>query len=299
MDRRLGWRWAAAATLVITLAARVAVADERRWDQLTPSPPPAGAIGGHASGCLAGAEPLPLDGLGYQVMRPSRKRYYGHPTTIELVRELAGVMHASGRGPLLVGDLAQPRGGPMLSGHRSHQTGLDVDIWFVAGPAWTMSFEEREGMSPISMVDRQGIEVDPTIWTAEHVDLLRIAADFPQVDRIFVNAAIKQQLCRTVGEDRSWLAKIRPWWGHDQHFHVRLRCPADSIECLDQQPSVPAGDGCDETLAWWFSEDAEEELRKLQAKPARPMTLDDLPSGCRVVLTGSDAEFGPESDDHR
>ena len=86
MDRRLGWRWAAAATLVITLAARVAVADERRWDQLTPSPPPAGAIGGHASGCLAGAEPLPLDGLGYQVMRPSRNRYYAHPTTIEFVR---------------------------------------------------------------------------------------------------------------------------------------------------------------------------------------------------------------------
>ena len=295
MDTRPGW--ATAATAVIILVANFAVANER-WDQLTPSPPPARVIGGHASGCLAGAEPLPLDGLGYQVMRPSRNRFYGHPTTIEFVRELAVAMHARGRGALLVGDLAQSRGGPMLSGHRSHQTGLDVDIWFVAGPAWTMSFEEGEGMSPISMVDRQGIEVDPTIWTAEHVELLRIAADFPQVDRIFANAAIKQQLCRTVGQDRSWLAKIRPWWGHDQHFHVRLRCPADSIECLDQQPSLPAGDGCDETLAWWFSEDAEEEMRKLQAKPARPLTLDALPPGCRLMLTGSDVEFG-QVGDHR
>jgi penicillin-insensitive murein endopeptidase len=239
---------------------------------------------------------LPLDGFGYQVMRPSRNRFYGHPTAVAFVREFAAETHARGWGGLLVGDLAQPRGGPMPSGHRSHQTGLDIDIWFAAAPTWTLSREEREDMAAISMLDPQGIGVDPAIWTGEQLDLLRTAASFPQVDRIFVNAAIKQQLCDTVSDERSWLAKIRPWWGHDYHFHVRLRCPEDQTECLNQQP-VPAGDGCDEALAWWFSKDAEEELLKMRSHPPRLMTIDDLPPGCRAVLVDSAVDLGAAVDD--
>lgn len=294
MIGRLGWGWTVTASVVIALAVEIAVADESRWDRWA-TPSLARVIGGHAGGCLAGAQPLPLDGLGYQVMRPSRNRFYGHPAAIAFVREFAAETHARGGRGVLVGDLAQPRGGPMLSGHRSHQTGLDIDIWFAAAPAWTLSREERESIAAVSMLDPQGIGVDPAIWTGEHLDLLRTAANFQQVDRIFVNAVIKEQLCRTVSGDRSWLAKIRPWWGHDHHFHVRLRCPEDQAECLDQQP-VPTGDGCDETLAWWFSKDAEEALRRLQSAPPRLMTVDDLPLGCRTVLVDSDVDLGAEVD---
>jgi penicillin-insensitive murein DD-endopeptidase len=298
MSRRFARGWAAAAGVLVAALANTASSDgEPNWgDVAMPSAPPARAIGGHARGCIAGAVPLPLDGPGYQVMRPSRNRFYGHPITIEFLREFAAAMRAKGREDLLVGDLGQPRGGPMLHGHRSHQTGLDIDIWFRPAPTGTLSPQEREEMSAISMVDEQGTGVDPMTWTADQVELLRTAAGFPQVDRIFVNAAIKQDLCTSLGDDRGWLAKIRPWWGHDHHFHIGLGCPEGEASCIDRQPPVPAGDGCDATLAWWFSEEAKEELRKLRASPPQPLTLDDLPPECRSVLAGTDGELIPASD---
>jgi penicillin-insensitive murein endopeptidase len=298
MSRRTAWGWATVAGVLgaAVMITAAAAGSEPSWaDVAMPSAPPMLVIGGHARGCIAGAMPLPLDGPGYQVMRPSRNRFYGHLAAIEFVREFAAAMRAKGRGGLLVGDLGQPRGGPMGQGHRSHQTGLDIDIWFQSSPERTLSPQEREEMAAISMVDEQGTGVDPAIWTADEVEQLRTAADFPQVDRIFVNAAIKQELCRSVGDDRGWLAKIRPWWGHDDHFHVGLRCPEGEAACVDRQPPVPAGDGCDATLAWWFSEEAKEELRRLRAAPPRPLTLDELPPACRSVLASTDGELIPAS----
>jgi penicillin-insensitive murein endopeptidase len=71
-----------------------------------------------------------------------------------------------------------------------------------------------------------------------------------------------------------------------EHFHVRLACPADDATCNDQAP-VPAGDGCDETLAWWFTDDAKAELERLRKLPPKRLTLADLPPACRSVLGGS------------
>jgi penicillin-insensitive murein endopeptidase len=296
MSKRSAWGWAIAAAVLIAAPVIPAAESEPDWgDVALPSAPPARAIGGHARGCLAGAAPLPLDGTGYEVMRPSRNRFYGHPVAVDFVREFAAAMRAKGWPGLLVGDLARPRGGPMGQGHHSHQTGLDIDIWFQPAPERILSPPEREEISAISMVDEQGTGVDLATWTADRVELLRTAAGFPQVDRIFVNAAIKQGLCRSVGDDRDWLAKIRPWWGHDDHFHVGLRCPEGDPACVDRQPPVPMGDGCDATLAWWFSEEAKEELRKLRAAPPRPLTLDDLPPACRSVLADTDREVIPVS----
>ena len=222
------------------------------------SPPPARVIGGHARGCLAGGEALPLDGEGYQVMRPSRNRFWGHPQLIAFVETFAAHVQAEGWPGLLIGDLAQPRGGPMTSGHRSHQTGLDVDIWFLAAPRQPLSAGQREEISPVSMI----------------------------ADRIFVNPAIKRELCNSVAGNREWLSKLRPWWGHDAHFHVGLHCPSGDADCLERTPPVPDGDGCDASLDWWFSAEAREELRRDTGVPRPRLTLDELPPACREVLTG-------------
>jgi penicillin-insensitive murein endopeptidase len=252
-------------------------------DMQFPSPPPATAIGGYARGCLGGAVQLPADGPAWQVMRPSRNRAYGHPDLIAFIEALSKAARAQGWDGLLVGDLAQPRGGPMRSGHGSHQTGLDADIWLTPAPQRTLPAEERETLSAVSLVAAGGEDVDARFWTRDHVALLRTAAGFPQVERIFVNPAIKRALCAAERGDRRWLAKIRPWWGHDQHMHVRLRCPRGEAQCTDQSP-VPAGDGCDADLEWWFSAEAEEELAKRRATPARKLTIADLPAACRAVL---------------
>lgn len=206
------------------------------------------AIGSAAAGCLAGAVALPPEGPGYQVLRLARKRNFGHPQTVRFVEALAGAAAAEGLGRLLVGDLSQPRGGPMPFGHGSHQSGLDVDIWFRL-PEQGLAEPEREAPVPVSMVAGERVTV---AWTAAQLRLLELAARAPEVDRIFVNPAIKREVCRSTGAERHWLAKLRPWWGHDEHFHVRLSCPPGSEACEAQKP-VPDGDGCGAELASWFA----------------------------------------------
>ena len=172
----------------------------------------------------------------------------------------------------------------MRSGHGSHQTGLDTDIWFRPGPRQPLATKERETLKATSVLGEDGKGVDRNRWSAAQVGLLRTAAGFPEVARIFVNPAIKGELCAVADTDRRWLNKIRPWWGHDAHFHVRLHCPEEDGACVDQAPPPPGG-GCDETLAWWFSEEAEmERLKQSRERPARRLTLEDLPPQCRSVL---------------
>ncbi|MCV2356627.1 penicillin-insensitive murein endopeptidase [Paucibacter sp. B2R-40] len=239
------------------------------------------AIGFYSRGCLAGAQALPLDGPHWQAMRPSRQRMWGHPELIRFLERFAPVAAQASAWPgILVGDMAQARGGPMLTGHASHQLGLDADIWLKPMPVERLSQAQREQVSSISVVRADRLDVDPATWTAGHQAVLRAAAMDPQVQRVFANAAIKRELCRSA-KGASWLRKIRPEQGHDYHFHVRLFCPEGETQCKAQDPT-PEGDGCDASLDWWFSEEALHP--KPPAKPTPPLTLADLPADCRQVL---------------
>ncbi|MCU0837305.1 MAG: penicillin-insensitive murein endopeptidase [Rhodospirillales bacterium] len=280
------WRhWPLVLIAVTAMAAPPAAADAATWWEVAgPSAGAPRAIGSPGRGCLDGAIALPADGPGFQVMRLSRDRMYGHPQLIRFIEELAREAPSRGWAGLLVGDLAQPRGGPMRSGHRSHQSGLDVDVWLTPAPQRRLTAQEREELGAVSVVASDGRSVDRATWTPAHAQVLRVAAEHPDVDRIFVHAAIKKALCETAVGDRRWLRKVRPWWGHDAHFHVRLVCPPGDAECESPEP-LPAGDGCDPSLEWWFSEEAAAELRKPKAA-ARTITLDDLPPACRHVLRG-------------
>jgi penicillin-insensitive murein endopeptidase len=185
---------------------------------------------------------------------------------------------------LLVGDMSQPRGGPMISGHTSHQVGLDADIWFTPMPDHVQSRQEREFTSATDVVAADLLDVDPQIWTPTYTALIRTAAKDPAVTRIFVNAAIKKALCREAGADRDWLQKVRPWYGHAEHFHVRLGCPADSPECKPQSPP-DEGDGCGHELDYWFKDTTLHPVPPLiPAKPKPPLTLAGLPPMCKSIV---------------
>src|SRR5215212_9056812 len=202
------------------------------------------SIGSYARGCVAGAAAIPIDGDNWQVMRLSRNRNWGHPQLIGFLQRFATRLPGINGWPgLLVGDISQPRGGPMITGHASHQIGLDADIWLTPMPDRRLSRAEREEMSATDMVRPDRLDVDPSVWTPGHTALLRAVSREPEVARIFVNAAIKKALCREAGQDRAWLTKIRPMFGHNYHFHIRLACPAGSDGCADQDPP-PGGDGC-------------------------------------------------------
>jgi penicillin-insensitive murein endopeptidase len=271
-----------AAARAAILAHLPADAAKRRFGLAqTPAAGPPQAIGTYMRGCLAGAVALPEKGPHWTVMRPSRDRAWGHPLLIAFIERLAAEAAAFWPG-LLVGDMAQPRGGPMLTDHASHQIGLDADIWLTPMPAQPLTRAERDNIKAQRIVAADGLDVDAVLWTQQYVELLKAAAHEPAVERIFVNPAIKRALCRDAGADRGWLSKIRPWWHHASHFHVRLSCPAEDSLCRGQPP--PPGPGCGPELAWWFT------ARALHPPPARPgpvLRVADLPRPCARIVDGS------------
>jgi penicillin-insensitive murein endopeptidase len=251
-----------------------------------PAPMSARAIGSYARGCLAGATALPVDGPAWQAMRLSRNRNWGHPKMIGLVQRLAADVQAKDGWPgLLVGDISQPRGGPMLTGHASHQIGLDADIWLTPMPDRRLTPKEREEISAISMLGPDKLSVDPAIFTLAHVRILKRAASYPEVERVLVHPAIKKAICEATkaDKDRGWLGKVRPIWGHHYHFHIRMACPAGAAGCVPQA-APPGDDGCGKELEDWFR------LLTMPPKPApptpppAPIRLDQLPAECRTVL---------------
>jgi penicillin-insensitive murein endopeptidase len=237
---------------------------------------------------------LPETGPTWQAMRLSRNRHWGHPDLMEYVQDLSRDATRHGWAGLYVGDISQPRGGPMTSGHASHQMGLDVDIWMLPPRRLNLSVAERESLSSISVRTSDQLRVNSN-WTQAHYNIMRAAASDPRVDRIFVAAAVKLEMCKTASRaDTAWLQKIRPAAGHNYHFHVRLKCPRGARNCETQTPTVAdlskGGNGCDDTLQWWVTDFLNPPPRDPNAPPPKPRrhprdyTMADLPRTCRAVL---------------
>lgn len=209
-----------------------------------PAVSPSEAIGGYGNGCLVGGVEIATKGPGFETIRRHRRRYYAHPRLRAFVGRFGQGLLGAGLPAVLVGDTAQDGGGRMPSGHRSHQTGLDADFWFTRPER-----HDTDRQFP-SMVDGATETIDREAWTDVQPRMLRMAAEDPEVARIFVHWVIKRALCEATSEgERNWLTKVRPWWGHDRHFHVRLRCPPGSGDCRDQP--APSGPECGQET--WFS----------------------------------------------
>jgi penicillin-insensitive murein endopeptidase len=262
-----------------------------------PAPLAARAIGSYARGCLSGAVALPIDGPAWQEMRLSRNRNWGHPKLIALVEQFAkDAQKLDGWPGLLVGDIAQPRGGPMLTGHASHQVGLDADIWLTPMPNRRLTEKEREDIQATSMLDKTEVAVDPKVFTEKQIALIKRAASYPEVERIFVHPAIKKALCIASGTDRKWLGKVRPFYGHYYHFHVRIKCPAGFAGCTPQVP--PTGDdGCGKEVDQWLAKVVPAKTPAVPAPtppavafkaprpPKPPIMLAELPKECQALLS--------------
>ena len=243
------------------------------------------AYGSYSKGCGAGLVQLPETGPTWQAMRLSRNRNWGHPEAIDFVQDLSRYA-ASLRGwsGLYIGDISQPRGGPMLTGHRSHQIGLDIDIWMRPANNLRLSRQARENISSISLRRAGGAYVNDN-WTEKHHAILREAARDKRVARIFVFPGAKVRMCQDEKGNRAYLRKIRPWWGHHYHFHVRLKCPRGSRGCVDQA-APPKGDGCAEAQQWVNNilNPPPPDPSAPPPKKRREYVLADLPSQCASVL---------------
>lgn len=268
-------------TILTVLFALNAQSSPQDWQKIKRPIPSengkANPIGSYTNGCIIGAQALPVKGEGYQVIRMNRNRYYGHTDMIQYLERLGKQAKDAGLPTMLVGDIAMPGGGRFLTGHASHQMGLDADIWLRMGEMSDADALNSDGKG-LLVVDRKAQRVDDRVWNNHHATLIKLAAQDPLVTRIFVNPAIKVKLCQTAGSDRNWLQKVRPWYGHDSHFHVRLKCPKDAAYCENQAP-VPAGDGCGDELYSWF------EPPKLSTGSNKPKLTPPEPFLCQQVLS--------------
>lgn len=278
-------------SLVLTMGV-APVAQENAWSRTkVVAYGPAEVVGGAANGCVGGAVALPASGTGYVNIRRHRNRFYAHPETIDLIKGLGKGVAKRGKQLMMVGDMAQPRGGRMASMHRSHQNGLDADIWFMPALSAKVAWEVTpEGNDPSSMLDPDKQKMSDR-WGQHQLFLIQTVAENPKVDRIFANAVIKKHLCKTVRGDRSWLQKVRPWWGHHAHFHLRLKCPKGSPDCKGQG-ALPKGDGCGSALAYWLRPKPKIVKKILEKKKtpkvvAKKRTPRVMPPKCQTILAGS------------
>ncbi|MDA7949068.1 MAG: penicillin-insensitive murein endopeptidase [Hyphomicrobiaceae bacterium] len=274
-----------------TFAGAEPVAKKLFGKKKAPASMRARSIGSYARGCLAGGRMLPVSGAGWEAMKLWRNRNWGHPVLIEFLERFATEStEIDGWPGLLIGDLSQPRGGPMLTGHRSHQIGLDADIWYRPKPDGPMSEKERSDSWSIPLAGQFSANVNKKHWKSGYVTLIKRAASYRETARIFVHPAVKRALCEGAGDDRAWLRKVRPWWKHNYHFHVRLRCPPGVAGCKDQDPP-PVGDGCGAQIDHWMKKLAAAEKWSKQKpkppvkkKPRKELRMADLPPSCRAVL---------------
>ena len=261
----------------------------------TPAPGAAVPVGTYAKGCAQGNLELPETGPTWQAMRLSRHRNFGQPVTLAFLQDLSAFAVTQGWAGLYIGDIGNPRGGPMNSGHASHQMGLDVDIWQLPATRLNLSRAQREELSSVPVRSADQLSVTRN-WTPANHAIMRAAARDPRVDRIFVAAAVKIEMCKSAtAADTAWLQKIRPEGGHDTHFHVRLKCPQGVVYCQTQKPAVSelskGGNGCDATLAYWVSDAYLHPKPVVPAPPpqprkrtARELLMSDLPAECGQVL---------------
>lgn len=264
--------------VVATLLLTAAFAAPSSAARDSPVPGALHIIGSPATGgCIAGAVSLPPQGTGFQTIHPGRSAFWGAPQTIEHLELFGREADAAGLPTLLIEDISRARGGPMPGGHVSHQIGLDADVGLDMRPRPPLAAALRDTIDLSSVVRADGRDIDPAVWSPRVITLLHMAAGLPDVDRILVNPAIKQQLCREVSGERGWLHLIRPWYGHAAHMHIRFRCPPGQTDCLQTAPP-PTGDGCDATLQWWFDQlDA-------PAEPTAPVKPPPAPPACRAIL---------------
>ncbi|MGP9803223.1 penicillin-insensitive murein endopeptidase [Paracoccus sp. NSM] len=276
-----------AAALVLGLAAP-ASADPLAKDVFGafrgPSQGPAVSIGYYSQGCAQGMVQMPESGPSWQSMRLSRDRHWGHPVMIDFLQGLSRAAQQAGWQGLYVGDISQPRGGPMTSGHASHQIGLDADVWMLPPPSLTLSRQQRENISSVSVVAQGGLGLSQH-WNTGHFQIMRAAARDPRVERLLVDPVAKVAMCQMETGDRSWLRKVRPINNHDYHFHIRLSCPQGSI-CRRQDPPPP-GDGCAEAQEWINNRANPSRAPAVRPDPdyrhPRTFRMSELPQQCQIV----------------
>jgi penicillin-insensitive murein endopeptidase len=253
----------------------------------TPAGSDSQSIGRPNFGCLRGARKLE-DGEGYNVMRTGRHRNYGHPALLNLIQKLAWNFKVNENKSIFVGDIAQPRGGPTMSAHNSHQTGLDADVWYqYESGQYRPTARDRATLSSRSIAKSD--RTLSALWDSSIENLLISAAMSEDVSLVIVHPAVKKYFCENYS-GAEWTKKLWPDWRHGEHFHVRINCPPGNTQCI--QKPVSEYNWCsqiDSFIAagpkkkWFIPTDTSEKLAPIPSYDHRDVP--PIAPGCFGVFT--------------
>lgn len=193
------------------------------------------SIGLPHDGRIVGAMPM-LDGPGRRITAERWKTWASRSTILQLdevLREWDRTFPDAP--PVLIGNLSAREGGP-LAPHKTHQSGRDVDLSYIA--KW-------DGTSAVSWqhMGRHNLDARRT-W-----QLLKLLVRKADIEVIFIDRSIQRLLLEhakrhgtlSQRELRRWLevargakreeALIRHVPGHRDHIHVRFSCGPRERQC--------------------------------------------------------------------
>lgn len=247
--------------------------------------PPAAlqAVGFHNAGYLKNGRYLPPQGKGF-IRRDALKRQdlsvqndpglaWATDRTVEILSSVAETMNAKYPDqPLVIANISHKNGGKVWGvkkngtkylAQKSHQTGLDVDLYFYStNKGQRGSFNGVDGNSPVTQFDMEkNWELFKSLCGAGPADWVMV---------VFLHNVLKQGLCeyaKKIGEpvnDPNSLAyrtlrclqpekfpvaggKVHYVNSHNDHAHVRLYCPRTEGKtwgCGNTIVSLPAQTGC-------------------------------------------------------
>lgn len=205
-------------------------------------------VGYYSQGTLSNGVNLPVSGPGFMRLFLARNRGWGTQETVEMIIRSSADMNKMfpGMDRLQIGDISQEGGGPVTDLHSSHQNGQDADLTYYRKNRIEQAPNHIDGFSENMVINRRLSKNFDTARNWEFIKRLHAHAD---VQRIFVDPVIKNELCRFAKMKNELirydeiLRSLRPLGNHGDHMHVRLRCPADARECVPQE-DPPAGTGC-------------------------------------------------------
>lgn len=203
--------------------------------------------GFYSRGRLVSADLLPPDGFGFVKIHRPRNRGFGSFDLVQVLRETARQMQElfPSIDRVQIGDMSAEHGG-FISGHASHQNGLDADVAFLRLNRTEQDPESTSGFHE-SFVHNGFLT--PNFDLARNWAYAKLLVATGRVQRVFVNEVVKRGLCAYVAAqggletERETLRRLRVIRGHTDHFHVRVTCPAQSPDCAPQE-EVPADPGC-------------------------------------------------------
>jgi len=209
--------------------------------------PTSQAIGFYSKGELKFADKMASESTHHIKLFLPRNRGFGTLMLINIAMEASSILNANFPAGERVqfGDMSNKDGG-FLSGHNSHQNGLDVDVSYMR-----MDYREQDQFDIDGFDENFVIKniLSPNFDMERNLFIFKSLVSTNKVNRIFVDQVIKNAICEHVikiGQRelyRETLRRLRHWPNHLNHFHLRLVCPSDSSKCEEQTPP-PDGDGC-------------------------------------------------------